>query len=118
MVNIVGRNTEYSFITSPYVAGFLLIVLYVYMMYSRMELPTYVVNLFKNDIVRVIFLSLLLILNFKKSPTISIVVSLVFVGILNKIMIKETEENFIHMGKSLNSMVNARILNTQIKPEK
>jgi hypothetical protein len=80
-------------------------------MYSRIELPTYVVNIFKNDIVKVLFLSLLLILHFKKSPTVSIVISLLFIGIMNKIMIKETEENFTRMGKSFNNMVNEHIKN-------
>lgn len=50
----------------------------IYASRNRMQLPDWLMGLFKNDIFRVLFLSLLLMINFKKSPHVAVIVAIVF----------------------------------------
>ena len=45
----------------------------------RVELPAPIVELFKNNIFRIVFLSLLLIFTFEKTPHVAVTVSFIFV---------------------------------------
>lgn len=73
--------------------GALIIVLYILTL-SRVGLPSYIEALFKNTIFRVVFLSLLLVFNFKKTPHIAVIVAMIFVITLEYLNAKETKETF------------------------
>nr|QBK88356.1 MAG: hypothetical protein LCMiAC01_00200 [Mimivirus LCMiAC01] len=64
---------------------------------SRVALPNYIKNLFNNNIFRIVFLSLLLIYNFDKSPHVALAVSIVFVLTLYYIGEREMKENFAYL---------------------
>ncbi len=91
--------------TGTYVMGSLLILIFMYYRYKDIELSRFATTLFKNDLFRVIFLSLLLTSQFKQSPTSSILMALFFIIIMDRIMTEETDENFTSIGKSLNTLV-------------
>jgi hypothetical protein len=87
-------SSNKSFLDNPYVLGSLTIFVFAYASKSQVDIPDVFTDLFRNDIFRVLFLSLLLMLRFQKSPSVSILVSLFFVFIMGKIMSQETLENF------------------------
>ena len=64
---------------------------------ARMELPPYIKNLFSNTIFRIVFLSFLLIHNFKKAPHVAIGVALIFVLTLEQLNVNEVKENFAYL---------------------
>lgn len=72
---------------------------------AKIELPYYIKNLFKNTLFKILFLSLLLVYTFEKSPYIAIVISLVFIVILDSLVIEESKENFAYL-ESLKTQVN------------
>ena len=64
---------------------------------SRVTLPGYIKNLFNNNIFRIVFLSLLLMYNFDKSPHVALAVSFVFVLTLYYLGEQEMKENFAYL---------------------
>lgn len=64
---------------------------------SRVEIPDYIRNLFSNNIFRIVWLSMLLIFNFNKSPHASILISMVFVLTLHYLNEREIKENFVYL---------------------
>jgi len=87
-------SSNNSFLDNPYVLGCLTIFVFAYASKAQVDMPDVFTDLFRNDIFRVVFLSLLLMLRFEKSPSVSILVSLFFVFVMGKIMSQETFENF------------------------
>lgn len=83
-----------KYLNNDYVTAALTMFVIVYASQSQVQLPKWLVTLFKNDIFRVIYLSLLLIIPFDKAPHIAILVALVFVITLKYIGQQETQENF------------------------
>jgi hypothetical protein len=77
-MNLEFLNNEYFLIATG-----LLVAVYGAM--SRVELPPFMVSLFKNDIFRVVFLSLLLIYRFEKAPHVALIVALTFILTMNYI---------------------------------
>lgn len=73
--------------------GALFIVLYVLTL-SQVGLPLYIETLFKNTIFRVLFLSLLLIFNFNKTPHVAVIVAMIFVLTIQYLSTKEMNETF------------------------
>ena len=96
-----------KYIDNDYVVAVLTIVLIAYMSHVRVELPDAFSSLFKNDIFRVVFLSLLLMTYMKKSPTVSIIIALFFVIVLGRIMADEAKENF-QMVKKIKQIKNRK----------
>ena len=99
-------SSNNSLIDNPYVLGCLTIFVFAYSSNAQMDMPDMFTDLFRNDIFRVVFLSLLLMLRFEKTPSVSILVSLFFVFVMGKIMSEETFENF----KSIKSRRNLKSL--------
>jgi len=87
-----------------YVIGILMIIVYLYSAHMKLNSDDILTSLFKNDIFRVFFLSLLIIIDMNDSPTISILIAMLFVIIMNRIMIKETKEGFGDIFGILNNM--------------
>lgn len=61
---------------------------------ARVPLPHYIRNLFNNTIFKIVFLSLLIVFGFNKSPQVAIVVALIFVLTLQFLREREVKENF------------------------
>ena len=93
-VNTV-KDKILTVLNNDYVTACLAILLTAYIAMSRVYLPHFVVELFKNDIFRIVFLSLLLIYRFDKAPHVALIVALVFVGTLDYIARQESFENFV-----------------------
>ena len=69
---------------NDYVTIFLTLFVVVYgLSLARLNIPPAISRLFNNDIFRVAFLSLFLIVNFKKAPHIALLVALIFVLTIN-----------------------------------
>lgn len=83
-----------SVLNNEYLLVSLAIFTTIYASMNRLQLPPYIVKLFKNDIFRILFLSLLLVVNFHKAPHVALVVAIVFIITLNYISHEEARENF------------------------
>jgi hypothetical protein len=83
-----------SVLNNNYAVAIFALFITVYASLERVSLPPYVRNLFKNDVFRVVFLSLLLIYNFEKSPHVALFVALIFVLTLHYLNQQESRENF------------------------
>jgi hypothetical protein len=81
-----------KYLNNDYVTAALTMFVVVYASQSQVKLPKWLVALFKNDIFRVIYLSLLLMIPFEKSPHVAVLVALVFVITMNFISQLETRE--------------------------
>lgn len=81
-------------LNNEYLIGVLVIFCVIYASQYRPNLPNWIVKLFKNDIFRVVYLSLLLMIPFEKSPHVALIVALVFVITLHYINSQENYENF------------------------
>ena len=83
-----------SFTDNEYTVAIVMIVAIAYASLSRPTLPAWLTKLFKNDIFRVVFLSLLLMFNFEKAPHVALTVALVFVVTLHYINENDAKEQF------------------------
>lgn len=64
---------------------------------GKMKLPSYIKNLFDNNIFKIVFLSLLLVYRFEKSPHVALAVALVFVLTIDYLYNQQVKENFLHI---------------------
>lgn len=78
-------------------AGLWLFIVVFGLSLGRIELPCYIKNLFNNTFFRILFLSLLLVYNFKKAPHVALTVALVFVMTLDYLSVEKTKENFAYL---------------------
>lgn len=83
-----------NLINNNYLIGVILIVIIIYSFMIRQKLSMQITSLFKNDIFRILFLSLLLMFTFDKSPHIAIIVSSVFIFAFIFIAEEKTQEKF------------------------
>lgn len=77
------------------IAIILFLFLYGYNL-GKMKLPSYIKKLFDNTIFKIVFLSLLLIFNFKNTPHIALIIAIVFVLTLEALNNQETKENIMY----------------------
>jgi hypothetical membrane protein len=78
------------------------IIVAAYASQVRIKLPNYINKLFRNNLFRFLFLSLLMIYSFEKSPHVAISIALIFVLVMNAINCDETIENFKYLKKNKN----------------
>nr|QBK89009.1 MAG: uncharacterized protein LCMiAC02_01020 [Mimivirus LCMiAC02] len=98
---------NFEILNNEYFVLVLTIFLYLYgFALSRIEMPRYIKKLFKNNIFRVVFLSLLLVYNFNKSPRVAIVVATVFVLTMYYIGESDKREGFMYFAEYHNDMIN------------
>jgi len=90
-------NTVTNILNNGYVFAVLAIIAFSYGQRAGPKLPPWLMNFFQHDIVRVLFLSLLLVVRFESRPTIAIIIALVFVYIIQYIYVSSTNEQFIDM---------------------
>jgi hypothetical protein len=88
-------NIDKSLIDSDYVAVMLafFVILYAFTLSRITVLPDYIKNIFNNNIFKILFLSLALIYGFEKTPTVAIVVAMIFVITVDKLGTQEMYEN-------------------------
>jgi hypothetical protein len=84
-------------LNNPTVSAILTIFLIVYASRVNLPLPPYVRNLFKNEIFRVLFLSLLIVFRFDKAPSMALMIAIIFVLTLQMINNQEIKENFAYI---------------------
>jgi hypothetical protein len=93
LTNNVGNRVD-QYLNNEYLLIVLGLVVALYGANARVSLPTFVRNLFNNNIFRVVFLSLLLIYRLDKAPHIALAVALVFTLAMYSISEEEKKENF------------------------
>ena len=81
-------------LNNEYLVGVLMIFTGIYVGQYRPTLPEWVAKLFKNDIFKIVYLSLLLMIPLEKAPHVSIMIALIFVLTLNYLNKQEMQENF------------------------
>lgn len=85
-------ETLYDYLNNEYFVGTLYLFIMIYISQLRLELPDWLISVFKNDIFRVIYLMLLLMIPFEKAPHVAFVVAFSFVLISRTILQKENQE--------------------------
>src|ERR1700744_2976966 len=90
-----------DFVNDKYVIAMLAIFVSIYSSMGEVKLPPFINDLFKNDIFRVVFLSLLLIYGAKYdntsfTPHVSLIIALIFVITMYYINQQEKYENFTY----------------------
>ena len=81
-------------VNNKYFIATLTLFLIVYATMAQLHLPKWLINLFNNDIFRVVYLAMLLMIPFEKVPHVAIIVELLFVIILHLISIQNRNEKF------------------------
>lgn len=69
-----------------------LVMIYIYMV-MKDKPKTYILNLFKNDLFRVVFLALLLIYSYDSFPHIALIITIIFAVSMYVITVEEEHEN-------------------------
>lgn len=80
--------------TNVWISGFILLFAILYISILQFNLPSAIRTMFSNNIFRFVFLSLLLIVPFDISPTVSISVILIFLFTMKQISEREVDETF------------------------
>ena len=91
-----------SIINNDAVVIVLTIIVILYASYLRVEMPNYIKTLFENNIFRIIFLSLLLILAFNQAPHVAITMAIIFVLTLYFLNEHEAKESFRNLERFKN----------------
>jgi hypothetical protein len=94
-----------SLIDNDVVIIILAVIVAMYASMVRVELPEYIKTLFRNNIFRIVFLSLLLIYSFNAAPHVALIIALVFVLTLYYLNYEETKENFAHLERFRNMKI-------------
>ena len=90
----IGNNTISSFFQNDIVNTVISLLLVLYGSLAKPELPDIVVKIFENSFFRVLFLSLI-VYKGNKNPTLALMISVVFVVIMNFITVKKIKEKFM-----------------------
>jgi hypothetical protein len=90
-------------IKNEYIIGTIVLFVIVYSSLAATELPKWLVSLFKNDIFKVLFLSLLLIVPFETAPQIALIIALSFVLLSHSVNIYEKDEHFKKIEKIISN---------------
>jgi hypothetical protein len=95
-------NFGLSVINNQYFSIILGTLIALYGANARVELPSFIKDLFKNNIFRVVFLSTMLIYKIDSSPNVAFIIALVFVLTMHYINESEIKENFEYVEAFLN----------------
>jgi hypothetical protein len=91
---------DMSILNNNYVTAIIAIVIAVYASMIRVQVPPYIAKLFKSNIFRVVFLSLLLICKFNNSPHVAIAVAVTFVMTMHYLTNQEIRDKFKNISQS------------------
>jgi Na+/proline symporter len=108
-----GTSQDFNnILANNYVAVLLAIFVTAYgFALSRLTLPGYIRNLFNNNIFRVVFLSLLLIHNFNRTPHVAVAIALIFVITLHCLHVQEIKETFVYINNVQDQITKDQIKN-------
>lgn len=107
-------NPHMGFLENPWVTGLLTTVLIVYGARINLPIPDFIRKLFKNDVFRVVFLMLLLVFKAEASPSLALLIALVFLVIMGAINNLEVRENFQYIEAYKNSVARSKKQNNKI----
>lgn len=94
-VSTSDNKSFHSYLANnEYVFAVVAILVFAYGQNARLDVPDFMVSLFSNDLFRVLYLALILIIRFDKRPTVAIIMGLLFIYMLKYIEDKKTEEAF------------------------
>lgn len=93
----IKMNIDLSILNNEYLLAGIAIFVAIYVSQERVELPSWVKSLFKNDIFRVVFLFCILFFNLNSAPHVALIMALVFVITLDYILKEDTREQFTHL---------------------
>ena len=68
-----------------YIVICIVLIVILYASIEKSSMPPFMINIFKNDIFRIIFLFSLLMINFDKSPYLAIIIAILFITIMDSI---------------------------------
>jgi hypothetical protein len=108
MDNLEILNNEYFLAT-------VMLFFIVYASLGQIDLPIWVADLFKNDIFKIAFLSLIVMIPAKQAPHVAILVAVVFVVTLNYLSQKEMKENFQILESFTGSLRNVKRVQKPLK---
>lgn len=99
------QDTITNVLNNDYVFAVIAILAFAYGQRAAPKLPDWLIKLFSYDVVRVLYLSLLLIVRFESRPTVAIIMALLFVYILQYTYFVETQEAFDNILKFKRDMI-------------
>lgn len=88
-------NTLQEVFNNEYCLATLLVFAFVYAQMSAFDMPNWVQDLFKNDIFKIAFLSLIVMIPAHQAPHVAIIVAIIFVMTLNFLNEREMKENSV-----------------------
>lgn len=83
-----------EFLDNDYVFAILIIIAFAYGQKAGPKLPQWLIDFFSKDLVRVLFLSLLLVIRFESRPTVALIIAFAFVYIFQFVYIESFREGF------------------------
>jgi hypothetical protein len=81
-------------LNNNYVLAVIVILVISYGQRTAPRIPKWLTDLFSYDIVRVLFLSLLLIVRFESRPTVALIIAVTFIYIFQYVHLEESMEKF------------------------
>ncbi len=95
-----SNNIFINTLNNDYVIAVLAILAFAYGQNAMVKLPQIMVDLFSNNLFRVLYLSLLLVVRFETRPTVALIIALVFIYMMQHIHAKECKEQFTSLEKA------------------
>lgn len=92
--NLTFTDDLTNFFNNDYVFAILIIIAFAYGQKAGPKLPQWLIDFFSKDVVRVLFLSLLLVVRFESRPTVALIIAFAFVYIFQYVYIESFRENF------------------------
>lgn len=83
-----------NLLNNDYVLAVFLIVAFSYASLSAPKLPNWIYRFFSNDLMKVLFLSLLLFVRFDTRPTVALIISFIFVYMFQLVEMRKQMEYF------------------------
>lgn len=80
---------------NEYISATLFLFILMYAHKAKMQLPDWILDLFKNDIFRIFFISLIAMIPAKQTPHVSLILAILFVIMMNLVNEKDTKEKII-----------------------
>lgn len=90
-------------LNNEYVLAMLVLFVALYAELTRIKLPKWFSDLFKNDVFRVLFIALIAIIPVKQSPHVAIIIAIVFVMTLHFVFENETREKLTNVEKFIST---------------
>lgn len=87
-------NIDLSIFNNEYLWAIISIIVAIYVAKERMQLPEWIMNLFKNDMFRLVILFLVPFIGTRASPHVALIVALLFIVTFDYVLKQNTKEHF------------------------